>query len=76
MARVALKDFASRKTTCLCFFQPSYDFPTYFRVKKKRIEILRRSVQFQPMNSDLKPFRIFLDDVGTPLKLKSAFDTK
>ena len=33
-----------------------------FESKKKRIEMLRRSVQHLPVKSDLKAFREFLDD--------------
>ena len=46
MARAASQRFVSRQTTSVCFFEPCIMFSSIlFRIKKTRIEILRRSVQ-------------------------------
>ena len=65
MARVASQIFSSRKTTFLRFVRPYVNFSYTVESNKTRIESLRRSVKFQPVNSDLTPIRVFLDDVRT-----------
>ena len=55
----------SRRTTCLCFFDHIVLFLHLFELKKTRIEFLRKSVRISVRELRLRPFRAFLDDVGT-----------
>ena len=66
MARVASQRFFFTKNDIFEFVDPHlYLFTFLSNQKKCALQFCEDLSNFQPVNSDLKPFRAFLDDVGT-----------
>ena len=63
MARVASQRFLFTKHDIVVFFDPLFYICS--DQKKRALKICEHLSKFQPVNSDLTPFRVFLDDVGT-----------
>ena len=70
-----LKDFVSRKTTCLCFFGPYYHFSAFFRIKKDApwhfAKIGPSFSPWTPIFDHFVQFLIMSVPKQPPLKLKS-----
>ena len=47
------------------FFRQYCQFPQTIELKKRALTFHEEWSNIQPVNSDLRPFRLFLDDVGT-----------
>ena len=65
MARVASQRYFYEKQHLFVFFRACCYISIFSNQKRRALNICKDWSKNQLVNSDLKPFRVFLDDVGT-----------